>query len=59
MRKIQKQKPQKVLTIWIRPVSGQLNATQEKNVARAKIPRHYQEFYAMFKEEAHEKLPEH
>ena len=27
MRKIQQQEPQKVFTVWIRPVSGQLNAT--------------------------------
>ena len=27
MRKIQQQEPQKVLTVWIKPVSGQLNAT--------------------------------
>ena len=59
MRKIQQQEPQKVLTVWIKPVSGQLNATQEENEARAKIPRDYQELYAMFKEEAHEKLLEH
>ena len=59
MRKIQQQEPQKVLTVWIKPVSGQLNATQEEDEARAKIPRVYQEFYTMFKEEAHEKLPEH
>ena len=59
MRKIQQQEPQKILTVWIKPVSGQLNATQEEDKARAKIPRNYQEFYAMFKEEAHEKLPEH
>ena len=59
MRKIQQQEPQKVLTIWIKPVSGQLNATQEEDKARAKIPRNYQEFYEMFKEEACEKLPEH
>ena len=59
MRKIQQQEPQKVLTVWIKPVSGQLNATQEEDKAQAKIPRDYQEFYAMFKEEAHEKLPEH
>ena len=59
MRKIQQQEPQKVLTVWIKPVSGQLNATQEEDEAQAKIPRDYQEFYAMFKEKAHEKLPEH
>ena len=59
MRKIQQQEPQKVLTVWIKPVSGQLNATQEENKLRAKIPSDHQEFYAMFKEEAHEKLPEH
>ena len=59
MRKIQQQEPQKVLTVWIKPVSEQLNATQEEDEARAKIPRDYQEFYEMFKEEAHEKLPEH
>ena len=59
MRKIQQQEPQKVFIVWIKPVSGQLNATQEKNEAQAKIPRNHQEFYAMFKEEAHEKLPEH
>ena len=59
MRKIQQQEPQKVLTGWIKPVSGQLNATQEEDEAQAKIPRDYQEFYEMFKEEAHEKLPEH
>ena len=59
MRKIQQQEPQKVLTVWIKPVSGQLNATQEEDEAQAKIPRDYQEFYAMFKEEAHKKLPEH
>ena len=33
MRKIQQQEPQKVLTIWIKPVSGQLNATQEEDKA--------------------------
>ena len=33
MRKIQQQEPQKVLTVWIRPVSGQLNATQEEDEA--------------------------
>ena len=59
MRKIQQQEPQNVLTVWIKPVSGQLNAIQEEDEARAKIPRDYQEFYEMFKEEAHEKLPEH
>ena len=59
MRKIQQQEPQKVLTVWIRPVLGQLNTTQEENEARAKIPRDYQEFHAMVKEESHEKLPEH
>ena len=59
MRKIQQQEPQKVLTVWIKPLSGQLNATQEKDKAQAKIPRDYQEFYEMFKEEAHEKLPKH
>ena len=59
MRKIQQQKPQKVLTVWIKPVSRQLNAIQEEDKAQAKIPRDYQEFYTMFKEEAHEKLPEH
>ena len=59
MRKIQQQEPQKVLTVWIKPVSGQLNAIQGKDKARAKILRDYQEFYEMFKEEAHEKLPEH
>ena len=59
MRKIQQQEPQKVFTVWIKPISGQLNATQEEDKAQAKISRDYQEFYAMFKEEAHEKLPEH
>ena len=59
MRKIQQQEPQKILTVWIKLVSGQLNATQEEDEARAKIPRDYQEFNEMFKEEAHEKLPEH
>ena len=59
IRKIQQQEPQKVLTVWIRPVLRQLNATQKEDKAQAKIPRDYQEFYAMFKEEAHEKLPEH
>ena len=59
MRKIQQQEPKKVLIVWIKPVSGQLNAIQEVDEARAKIPRDYQEFYAMFKEEAHGKLPEH
>ena len=37
MRKIQQQEPQKVLTVWIKPVSGQLNATQEEDEAQAKI----------------------
>ena len=59
MRKIQQQDPQKVLTVWMKLVSEQLHATQEENEAQAKIPRDYQEFYAMFKEEAHGKLPEH
>ena len=59
IRKIQQQEPQKVVIVWIKPVSGQLNATQKEDKARAKIPRDYQEFYAMFKEEAHEKLVEH
>ena len=59
IRKIQQQEPQKVLTVWIKPVSGQLNATQEEDKAQAKILRDYQEFYTMFKEEAHEKLLEH
>ena len=59
MRKIQQQEPQKVLTVWIKPVSGQLNATQEEDKAQAKIARDHQEFYAKFKKEAHEKLPEH
>ena len=59
MRKIQQQEPQKVLTVWIRPVLGQLNAIQKEDKTQAKIPRDYQEFYAMFKKEAHEKLPEH
>ena len=40
-------------------VSGQLNNTQEKNEARARIPKEYQEFQPMFKEKAHEKLPKH
>ena len=35
MRKIQQQEPQKVLTVWIKPVSGQLNATQEEDEAQA------------------------
>ena len=59
IRKIQQQEPQKVFTVWIKPVSGQLNTTQEEDEARAKIPRDYQEIHAMFKEEAYEKLPEH
>ena len=59
MRKIQQQEPQKVLIVWIKPLSGQLNATQEEDKAQAKIPRDYQEFYTMFKEEAHEKLSKH
>ena len=59
MRKIQQQEPQKVLTVWIKPVSGHFNATQKEDKARAKISKDYQEFYEMFKEEAHEKLPEH
>ena len=59
MRKIQQQEPQKVFTVWIKPVSRQLNATQEEDKAKAKIPRDYREFYTMFKEKAHEKLPEH
>ena len=59
MRKIQQQEPQKVLTVWIEQVSGQLNATQEEDKVQAKIPRNYQKFYAMLKEEAYEKLPEH
>ena len=59
MRKIQQQEPQKVFIVWTRLVSGQLNATQKEDKARAKIPRNYQEFYAMFKKKAHEKLPEH
>ena len=59
MKKIQQQELQKVFTVWIKPVSGQLNATQEKDEARAKIPRNYQEFYEIIKEEAYEKLPEH
>ena len=49
MRKIQQQEPQKVLTVWIKPVSGQLNATQEEDRARAKIPRDYQEFMKCLK----------
>ena len=59
MRKTQQQEPQKVLIVWIKPVSGQVNATQEENEVQAKISRDYQEFYEMFREEAHEKLPEH
>ena len=59
MRKIQQQEPQKVFTLWIKPVSGQLHATPGEDEAQAKRPRDYQEFYAMFKEEAYEKLPEH
>ena len=59
IRKIQQQEPQKVLTVWIRPVSGQLNVTQKEDKAQAKIPRDYQEFYEMFKEEAHEKVSKH
>ena len=59
MQKIQQQEPQKVFTVWIKPVSRQLNATQEEDKARAKIPRDYQEFYTMFKEKAYEKLLEH
>ena len=31
IRKIQQQEPQKVLNVWIKPVSGQLNATQEED----------------------------
>ena len=59
MKKIQQQEPQKVLTVWIKLVSGQPNATQEEDKARAKIPRDYLECYEMFKEKAHEKLPEY
>ena len=59
MRKIHQQEPQKVFIVWTRLVSGQLNATQKEDEARAKIPRNYQEFYAMFKKKAHEKLHEH
>ena len=59
MKKIQQQEHLKVLIVWIKPVSGQLNATQEEDKAQAKIPRNYQELYELFKEEAHEKLPEH
>ena len=59
MRKIKQQEPQKVLTVWIKPVSEQLNATQEEDEAQATISRDYLEFYEMFKEEADEKLSEH
>ena len=45
----------------MKPISGQLNATQAEDEAkaRANMPKAYQEFQGMFKEEAHEKLPEH
>ena len=33
MKKIQQQEPKKVLTVWIKPVSGQLNATQKEDKA--------------------------
>ena len=45
----------------MKPISAQLNATQveDKVIARANMPKEYQKFQEMFKEEAHEKLPEH
>ena len=45
----------------MKPISVQLNATQaeDKAIARANMPKEYQEFQRIFKEEAHEKLPEH
>ena len=45
----------------MKPISAQLNATQaeDKAIARANMPKEHQEFQGMFKEETHEKLPEH
>ena len=45
----------------MKPISAQLNATQAEDeaIARANMPKKYQEFQGMFKVEAHEKLPEH
>ena len=45
----------------MKPISAQLNATQaeDKAIARANMPKKYQEFQEMFKKKAYEKLPEH
>ena len=45
----------------MKPILAQLNATQAGNkaIARANMPKEYQEFQGMIKEKAHEKLPEH
>ena len=59
MRRIQHQKPYRVYTIWMKPVLGQLNATQEENKVQARILKKYQEFLLMFREKAHKKLSKH
>ena len=59
IRRIRHQKPHRVHTIWMKPVSGQLNATQKENKIQAKIPKEYLEFLSIFKEETYEKLLEH
>ena len=57
MRRLQQNNPQKVFTAWMKLISAQLNATQAEDeaTARANMPKKYQEFQGMFKEEAHKK----
>ena len=45
----------------MKPISTQLNATQAKDkaIARANMPKEYQEFQGMFKEKAYKKLSKH
>ena len=61
MRRLQLKKPQKVFTAWMKLILTQLNATQAEDeaIARANMPKEYQEFQGMFKEKAHDKLLEH
>ena len=45
----------------MKPTLGQLNATQtmDNAIAKANMPKKYQEFQRMFKEKTHEKLSGH
>ena len=43
----------------MKPVSGQLNATQKENKAQVRIPKEYLEFLPMFRKKAYKKLPKH